>query len=121
MTITFKEFPTIPIPMALMALGFEDYSWHQDLAARIELPLLDGPVLHCWVDCPNILDRQALSASRFTMTLHPANADGYADCDIELATVYDGESEAECTEKAKQFITFWNSYHDKFLVDPPAT
>jgi hypothetical protein len=61
---TFKEYPAIEIPEALVALGFEDASYRNDACARME-----GPSdLSVWVAESDPAEREVANAKQFTVT-----------------------------------------------------
>ena len=62
----FKEF-NIEVPQALIDLGFEDTSWHNDTCATMERKLLPGqvaewPQLRAWVDFDDPSERELFCA-----------------------------------------------------------
>lgn len=56
--VMFKEFPTIEFPKELIALGFEDQSWHNDAMAAAWKTLPSGKALIAWINFDDENERE---------------------------------------------------------------
>ncbi|MDF3039442.1 MAG: hypothetical protein K0Q71_2148, partial [Thermomicrobiales bacterium] len=98
----FNEWPSIEFPEFLRRLGFEDRSYHNDLCARAQKPLLGydpdagWPVIVVWCEHENPDDREPVlgePAPRYGAYIHVASDVGSDDHGIP---VYSGDDPALC-------------------------
>jgi hypothetical protein len=66
----FKDFPNIELPACLIALGFEDYSYHNDACARAAIIIAGGRYLTVWCAEANQNDREYQDADQFIVCIN---------------------------------------------------
>ena len=116
MPTTFKD-TLVPIifPEWAKQLGFQDCSWHNDAAARAELPLprlpKDLPINACavelWVAAEKPEDREWPEFPRFMAAVYRYDVDEEHVTDF-LFHLYQGESPERCGQMLDMFMTMWN-------------
>lgn len=91
----FYEHPTIEFPQSLIDLGFEDRSYHNDLAAGAWLKLADRKWLCLWVAQADPAEREYDDQAQYYAWLPPYDEESDSpdiSSDMEPSTVYVGES-----------------------------